>query len=210
MMKHSLLIACLAGTPVAAEPVTWTLDRGHAHIGWEIDHMGLSRTVGRFNTFDGTFMIDEEDPENSRITFWIDAASIDSNHDARDAHLRGTDYFDTETHPRMTFSSTRVEMLTHDRGKLHGELTMRGQTAPVTLDFRMVRDRTYPEFIPGYDQIRVAGFEAKAEVARLDHGMDFIAFLDSPTGFVAHVDIRLDLVLCEGVSAENTPCNWGR
>ena len=210
---HFLKPACLAfctAVPLHAAPSEWTLDLGHAHIGWEIDHMGLSRTVGRFDRFDGTFLIDETAPENSQITFEIDAASINSNHAARDTHLRNADYFDVDTHPKITFTSTRVQMLTPTSGKLHGDLNLRGVTAPVTLDFQMVRDRTYPDFIPNYDEVRVVGFEATGEILRLDHGMDFIAFLDSPTGLSVSVDIHLDLVQCEGMPETNIPCTWGR
>lgn len=204
------LIAPFIAAPALSEPRDWTLDLGHAYVGWEIGHMGLSNTVGQFREYDGTFLIDEENPANSKITFTINSASIDSNHPARDDHLRAADYLDVEAHPRITFTSTEVQMLTLNSGKLHGDLTMLGQTAPVTLDFKMVRDRTYPDFIPNYDQIRVVGFEATAEILRLDHGMDFIAFIDSPTGLSVKADIRFDLVDCEGMPETNTPCTWGR
>ncbi|MEM8848955.1 MAG: YceI family protein [Pseudomonadota bacterium] len=209
-MKSLLLAALTLPSIAIADQREWTLDLGHAHIGWEIGHMGLSNTVGRFERFHGTFLIDEEDPANSAITFEIDVPSIDSNHRARDEHLRSADYFDADAHPTITFASTRIDMLTPTTGKLTGDLTMRGQTAPLTLDFRLVRDRRYPDFIPGYDEIRVVGFEARGEVLRLDHGMDFIAFLDSPTGLVASVDIKLDLVDCAGAPATNVPCTYGR
>ncbi|WP_299704103.1 YceI family protein [uncultured Tateyamaria sp.] len=211
MFRTLPLAAFLLGTmPAGAAPTEWTLDLGHAHIGWEINHMGLSRTVGRFNSYDGTFLIDEENPANSQITFTIDAASIDSNHEARDAHLRHADYLDADNNAQITFISTDILMLTPSGGKLTGDLTMRGQTAPVTLDFTMVRDRVYPDFIPNYDEVRVVGFEATGEILRLDHGMDFIAFLDSPTGLSVDVDLHFDLVQCEGATEDNTPCTWGR
>ena len=211
MIRLPLLTAAvLAATGALAEPKNWTLDLGHAHVGWEIDHMGLSRTVGTFRDFDGTFLIDETAPENSQITFTIDAASVDSNHVGRDTHIRNADYMDVDRFPQMTFTSTGVEMLTPNSGKLHGDLTLRGVTAPLTLDFRMVRDTTYPEFIPNYDQVRVVGFEVTGEVLRLDHGMDFIAFLGSPTGLSVALDIHFDLVDCAGVPETNIPCHWGR
>lgn len=211
MFRTLPLAALLLGAPLAeAAPTEWTLDLGHAHIGWEINHMGLSRTVGRFNSYDGTFMIDEENPANSQITFTIDAASIDSNHAERDGHLRHADYLDVDNNPQITFTSTDILMLTPTSGKLTGDLTMRGQTAPVTLDFTMVRDRSYPDFIPNYDEVRVVGFEATGEILRLDHGMDFIAFLDSPTGLSVDVDLHFDLVQCVGAPESNIPCTWGR
>ena len=66
------LAAALLSSQAMAEPTEWTLDLGHAYLGWEIDHMNMANTVGRFNSFDGTFFIDEENPANSQITFTVD------------------------------------------------------------------------------------------------------------------------------------------
>lgn len=202
--------ALLLTSAAQAEQREWTLDQGHAHVGWEINHMLLSHTVGRFNDFDGTFLIDEEDPTNSQITFTVNAASVDSNHIGRDNHVRNADYLNVNVFPEITFTSTEVEMFTPTSGQLHGDLSMLGVSAPLTLDFEMVRDTTYPDFIPNYDEVRVAGFEVTGSLERLDWGMDFIAFLGSPTGFVVDLDIHFDLVDCEGASDTNIPCNWGR
>lgn len=210
LISAATLAAALAAHAGAAAPREWTLDLGHAHIGWEVDHMGLSRTVGTFRDFDGTFLIDEENPANSQITFTVEAASVDSNHLGRDNHIRNADYLDVAQFPQITFTSTEVEMLTPASGKLHGVLTLHGVNAPLTLDFRMVRDTHYPEFIPNYDEVRVVGFEATGEVLRLDHGMGFIAFLGSPTGLSIDLDLHFDLVDCEGAGDGNVPCNWGR
>ena len=205
----ALILATTAQTALAA-PKEWTLDLGHAYVGWEIDHMGLSRTVGQFRHYDGTFLIDEETPENSQITFRVDAASIDSNHPGRDTHLRNPDYLDVAAHPRIEFTSNEVQMLTPTTGKLHGNLTMLGVAAPLTLDFEMVRDRVFPAFLPNYDELRAVGFEVTGEILRLDHGMDFIPFLDSPTGLAVDLDIHFDLVQCDAAPETNIPCHWGR
>ncbi len=208
--RPALLIAATLAAPLAhAEPREYTLDKGHAHIGWDVYHMGYSRTAGRFNEFDGTFLIDFESPEDSRITFAIDAASIDSNHIGRDNHLRAADYLDVDKHGEITFESTEVTMLTPTTGKLVGDLTLLGITAPIVLDFTMTRDAAYPSFLPNYDERRAIGFEATGELLRLDHRMDFIAFLGSPTGLSVELDLRFDLVDCEGAAPTNVPCNWG-
>ncbi|MEP2718067.1 YceI family protein [Pseudophaeobacter sp.] len=193
-----------------AEPAEWTLDLGHAYVGWQVDHMTLSPTIGQFRDFDGTFLIDEDDPAKSQISFTVQTGSVDSNHPGRDAHLRGADYLSSAIFPEMTFTSTRVQMLTPTSGKLHGDLTLNGTSAPLELDFRMVRDTHYPEFLPNYDEVRVLGFEVEGELFRLDHGIDFIAFLGSPTGLSVDLDIHFDLVDCKGAATTNIPCNWGR
>lgn len=110
----------LSAAPVLADPTEWTLDLGHSYLGWEIDHMNIANTVGRFNDYDGTFLIDEENPANSQITFTVITTSIDSNHTERDGHLRSPDYLNVEAFPEMTFTSTEVQMLTPTSGKLIG------------------------------------------------------------------------------------------
>ena len=216
MLQHvartSILVTALGvalPTPATAAPREWTLDLGHAYVGWEVDHMLLARTRGEFTEYDGTFLIDEEDLANSSATFSIDAASIDSNHPGRDEHVRAADYLDVERHPTIDFASTSIELLTPTSGKMHGELTLRGVTAPITLDFELAEATTYPAFIPDYDEVPVMSFQATGEILRLDHGMDFIAFLGSPTGLSIDLDLRVDLVDCSDVPETNIPCHWG-
>ncbi len=209
-VPFAVTTALLIGSNAAlADRKEWTLDKGHAHIGWDVYHMGLSRTGGRFNSFGGTFMIDEDDFSNSQVSFTVDATSIDSNHIGRDNHLRGEDYLNVSKNPNITFESTKLEMLTPQTGKLYGDLELRGVSAPIVLDFTMVRDMNYPAFLPNYDELRVIGIEATGEILRLDHGMDFIAFLGSPTGLSISLDLRFDLVDCTDAKPTNIPCNWG-
>lgn len=215
MMKTrtTALALALVTSPLFAEPREWTLDLGHAHIGWEIDHMDLARTVGRFDSFTGTFLIDEDDPANSSITVTVDAASVNSNHIGRDNHIRSADYLNVPEFPTVTFTSGDIAMSSETEGKMDGTLTMLGVTAPITLDFTLVADRTYPDFIPNYDEVRTASFEATGTITRTDWGMDFIAFPGSPTGLEIDLDIHVDIVDCTTLPPEaratNVPCNWG-
>lgn len=215
MMKLSIatFATVLAAAPVSSEQREWTLDLGHVHIGWEIDHMDLARTVGRFDSVRGTFLIDEETPANSRISVTVDAASVNSNHIGRDNHIRNADYLNTDVFPVVTFESGSITMRSETQGMMDGTLTMLGITAPMTLDFELVADRSYPDFIPNYDEVRTASFEATGTLTRTDWGIDFIAFPGSPTGLEIDFDIHVDLVDCTTVPNEamatNVPCNWG-
>ena len=213
MILRTTLPLLILAAPALAEPVEWTLDKGHAHIGWEVDHMDLARTVGRFDDFDGTFLIDEENPENSQITITVDAASVNSNHLGRDNHIRTADYLNVPAFPEATFTSGAITMASETEGTMEGTLTMLGVEAPLSLDFTLVSDRAYPDFIPNYDEIRTASFEATGTLDRTAWGMDFIAFPDSPTGIEIDLDIHVDLVDCnsipDGAAETNVPCNWG-
>lgn len=199
--------------PAFGETREWTLDLGHAHIEWEVDHMDLARTAGRFDAFEGTFLIDEDDPANSVITVVVDAASVNSNHIGRDNHVRAADYLNAPAFPTVTFTSGAIMMVSETEGQMAGTLTMLGVDAPITLEFTLKSERNYPDFIPNYDEIRVASFEATGTIDRTAWGMDFIAFPGSPTGLEIDLDIHIDLVDCSSVPAEvaatNVPCNWG-
>lgn len=202
------VLACIS--PAHAEPKKFTLDKGHAYIGFEIDHLGYSRTVGQFRDYDGTFLIDEQKPENSSITFTVKSGSIDTNHDGRDAHLRNADYLNVAQHPEMRFRSTSVTMLTPRSGKLHREFTLLGVTRPMSIDFKMVKDAPFPSYLPNYDGLRAIGFEATGEILRLEHGMNFVGFVGSPTGLVIDLKLNFDLVDCAGAKKTNVPCHYGR
>jgi len=103
----------------------------------------------------------------------------------------------------------KLETLTPETGKLYGDLKLRGVTAPTVLDFNMVSDKNYTSFLPNYDELRVIGIEAEGEILRLKHGMDFIAFLGSPTWLSISLDLRFDLVDRTDAKPTNVPCNWG-
>ena len=151
MLKRSLLVAAtmLAScAPASAEQQPFTLDLGHAYIGWQIDHFGYSDTVGQFRTFDGTFLIDEEAPKNSQIRFVIQAASIDSNHPGRDNHLRAPDFLNVEAFPTIEFVSTAIEMTDDESGIITGDLTFMGVTKPFSMTFRKTADAPFAEFFP--------------------------------------------------------------
>ncbi|MEM8771139.1 MAG: YceI family protein [Pseudomonadota bacterium] len=194
----------------AAQPRPFTLELGHAYIGWEIDHFGYSNTVGQFKSFDGVFEIDEEAPEKSRISFVIDAKSIDSNHPGRDNHLRAADFLDVEAHPTITFVSTTIEMTDSRRGEIIGDLTFEGVTKPFSLTFRVTGDAPFADFLPRYDQRRAVGFEAEGRFDRLSHGLDVLNFPGSPIGQYIDLKMHFDLVEYQGAPENNIPCQYGR
>ncbi|MGY2498839.1 YceI family protein, partial [Klebsiella pneumoniae] len=94
-------------------------------VQFKVGHLGFSELVGRFNTFSGTFSMDDANPAAAKASFEIDAASVDSNHEARDKHLRSPDFLDVKQYPKMTFVSTAYEG-TKEKGVLKGTLTLHG------------------------------------------------------------------------------------
>lgn len=196
--------------PALADPQLFTLDLGHAYIGWEIDHFGYSNTVGQFRTFDGKFLIDEDTPENSEIEFTIQAASIDSNHVGRDNHLRAPDFLNVEQFPTIDFKSTEIAMQGDDAGIVTGDLTFMGITKPFSMHFKVTDDAQFAAFLPRYNERRAVGFEATGTFDRFAHGFGVLDFPGSPIGQNIDLNIHFDLVDCVGAPDDNIPCTYGR
>src|SRR5579862_5637884 len=113
--------------------MAWTVDPAHTVVGFSARHMGLSTVRGRFSNVSGTLETDPRDLTRTTGEIEIDAASIDTGNADRDAHLRSADFLDVEHHPTITFVPKKVELRQGDEFSVTGDLTIRGQTHPVTL-----------------------------------------------------------------------------
>lgn len=169
---NRILIASAAALAVAGAAQadehsgTYAFDNEDAHqfITFEISHLGFSTLYGRFNDFDGEFVFDADNPENSRVEVVIDTASVDSNHGERDKHLRSEDFLYVDEYPEATFRSTRVEVNDDgDEAEVTGDLTLRGVTREVTLDVEL---QGYGEDPWGGYRM---GFDAETELRLSDY-----------------------------------------
>lgn len=142
MKKTGLAAAALLISSMAfAEPAgTYQFDKKGAHqfVMFKISHLGYSWLYGRFNDFNGTFTVDANNPENSKVEATIQTTSVDSNHAERDKHLRSDDFLDVDKYPTATFKSTSIEQTGDDTAKITGDFTLHGVTKPVTLDAKMI------------------------------------------------------------------------
>jgi len=132
-----------AGTALAESYVIDTKGQ-HASINFKVSHLGFSWLTGRFDTFSGTFEFDQEAPEQSQVSVEIDTASVNSNHAARDKHLRSDDFLQVGTHPKATFESTDIEVTGEDTAKITGDFTFLGVTKPVTIDTKFIGEGKDP------------------------------------------------------------------
>jgi polyisoprenoid-binding protein YceI len=112
---------------------TWQVDPSHSSVAFEVKHMMIATVRGHFREFGGTIEA-APDPADSKVSGWVDVASIDTGQPDRDAHLRSPDFFDAERYPRMTFESTRIEPLGGADWRMSGELTVKDVTREVTFD----------------------------------------------------------------------------
>lgn len=166
--------ATIAALAVPAAPAlaadTYAFDKSHTDVVFRIDHLGFSDTIGRFNDADGVIVLDEANPENSRVEVTIQSASLDTNHEERDEHLRGTDFFNVEAHPTISFVSTAVERTGDETATVTGELTLLGVTQTVVLETTLNALKPHP--IPSYEGVMTAGFSGTTTINRSDFGMN--------------------------------------
>jgi polyisoprenoid-binding protein YceI len=176
-------------TPVLStdlpEAGTWSIDDAHSSVGFVVRHLVAAKARGRFGEFSGTITIAER-PEDSSVEVEIAAASVDTGHPDRDAHLRTPDFFDVEQFPTLTFRSTAVRAAGDERYAVDGDLTIHGVTRPVTLDLvygGVVRDPF------GNDK---AIFSAETEVNREDFGLTWNQALETG-GVLLGKNVRIEL-----------------
>jgi polyisoprenoid-binding protein YceI len=151
----------------------YTLDPAHTRIGFVARHAMVTKVRGSFQEFAGTAHLDFQDPTKSSAEVTINVKSITTNQAQRDEHLRTSDFFDAETHPEITFKSTKAEVLGDDTYRLIGDLTIKGVTKPVEIDFEFTGAAKDP-----YGNIRV-GFDGKTVVKRSDWGISWNAALET-------------------------------
>jgi polyisoprenoid-binding protein YceI len=173
--------------PAAIEDLTgeYRLDAAHTRIYFVARHAMITSVRGYFHEFDGTLHLDGKDPAASTAQATIRVASLDTGQEQRDAHLRSPDFFDVESYPDMTFASTGVEVVDEETYRLTGDLTIRDQTRPVTLDVTFNGSAKDP-----YGNLRV-GFEGKGVVNRRDWGLTWNAALETG-GFMVSDRVRIE------------------
>ena len=167
----------------------WELDPAHTTIEFAVKHMMFTTVRGRFTKFSGTVRVDERNPEGSDVDVDIDAASIDTGVADRDTHLRSADFLDVENHPRITFRSTGVKgahAKAGDRFTVTGELDIRGQALPVTLEVTFTGVGMDP-----WGKQR-GGFEARAEIDRREWGLKWNQALEAGGVLVAN-NVKIEI-----------------
>ena len=152
---------------------TYALDAAHSRLGFVARHAMVTKVRGSFNDFTGTGYFDAENPAASHLELTVEATSIDTRNADRDGHLRSNDFFDMATYPEITFVSTAVDVLDEDTFRVTGDLTIKGTTKPVTVDFTFTGAATDP-----WGNLRV-GFEGSATINRKDWGISWNAPLEA-------------------------------
>ena len=162
---------------------TWDLDPVHSSIGFVVRHLMVSKVRGKFTTFEAQ-IVTAPNPLESSATATIDLSSVDTGNEQRDNDLRSTNFFDVQTHPKMTFASTGIRP-DGDHFIVDGDLTIRGVTKPVSLTVEVNGFGPDP-----YGGTR-AGFSAIGEIDRTDFGVSFNAPV--PGGVMVSERIQIEI-----------------
>ncbi len=151
----------------------YTLDASHSRVGFAARHAMVTKVRGAFNEVTGSGFFDSSDPSKSHFEVIIQASSIDTRNADRDAHLRSNDFFDMEKYPEIRYVSTSVEPFDSGTYRVKGDLTLKGVTKPVTIDFEF----TGPAVDP-FGNTRI-GLEGGVTVNRKDWGVNWNTALEA-------------------------------
>ena len=175
---------------------TWQIDSTHSHVEFAVRHLMISTVRGRFGALAGTVELDEQNPAQLKLSVAIDAASIDTREERRDAHLRSADFLETSRFPVIAFDGVGVTGDISDRFQLRGNLTIHGVTQPVTLEVTSEGRGNDPW---GNER---AGYSARTRIRRSDFGLTWNQLLEA--GGVAvgdEIKITIDVELVRQVEA---------
>ncbi|QYX56036.1 YceI family protein [Roseovarius sp. SCSIO 43702] len=153
-----------AGAALAA-PEKYMLDPAHSQVMFTYDHLGFSKTYNAFSGFEGEIMFDAEDPASSSVSVSIPTNKLYTGWEERFQHMMSEDFLGTAEGDMVSFTSTGIEVTGDDTAKIMGDLTINGETKPVTLDAKLNKVAEHP--MNGKETL---GFEATTTIKRSDFG----------------------------------------
>jgi polyisoprenoid-binding protein YceI len=185
------LLATALMFATTAHSDTWKMDKPHSSVGFTVTHLMIAKVHGKFNDFDGTVEFDGEDVENGSVNVTIETASVDTDIERRDNHLRSEDFFHAEEYPVMAFKSKEISKQGDNKYKIIGDLTIKDATKEVALDAE------YHGFIKDLSGSTRAAFSATGKINRGDFGLTWNRALESGGVLVSDevfINIETELV----------------
>lgn len=168
--------------------MTWTVDPAHSAVEFTAKHMMFTTVRGHFNKFEITLNLNEDHIEQSSVEATVDLASISTRDEKRDAHLRSADFFDAETHPQMTFRSTKITPTSKDQFDITGILTIKGVSNEVVFHGRSEGQGKSPW------GSEVRSYSAETTLNRKDWGLNWNVALETGGVLVSdQIKVTLDI-----------------
>jgi polyisoprenoid-binding protein YceI len=177
----------LLGASGAVAQTTWKVDKSHSNVKFAVSHMVVSEVEGSFRMFDGSLVASKADLSDAKVNFSVDVASVNTDNEKRDGHLKSDDFFNAEKFPKMTFVSKSMKPLGGNKYALTGDLTLRDVTKTVTFDV------TYGGQINTGRGVK-AGFKAKTTIDRLTYGLKYAPALETG-GLAVGKDVEITVLL---------------
>lgn len=159
---NTLLVVLILAAGTAFAQNNWSIDKNHSKIAFVVKHMGISEVEGNFKDFDATVVAKSEDFNGAEVSFTAKTASIDTDNERRDNHLKSADFFDAEKNPEITFKGNLEKK--GDKYVLKGNFTMKGVTKPVEFDV------TYGGTMNTGRGMK-SGFKLTGKINRQDYGV---------------------------------------
>jgi polyisoprenoid-binding protein YceI len=190
-MKRFLLLlslTVLSAGFLMAQKSGWTLDKAHSSINFSVRHMVISEVTGNFKDFDVSFASSKDDYSDAAVDASIRVASINTDNERRDGHLKTDDFFNAEKFPQVKFKSTSFEKVGEGKYKINGDLTIRDTTKRVTFD------AVYNGSIKAPWGATISSWKATLSVNRFDYGLKWNKAIDTG-GLIAGETVKITLNL---------------
>jgi polyisoprenoid-binding protein YceI len=192
-MKRFILffaLTILSAGSLMAQKSGWTLDKAHSSIGFSVRHMVISEVTGNFKDFDINFTSSKDDYSDATVDATIKVASINTDNERRDGHLKTDDFFDTKKFQQIKFKSTSFEKVADNKYKITGDLTIRDITKKVTFDV------VYNGTIKAPWGATVSSWKATSSVNRFDYGLKWNKAIETGgliAGDIVTITLNLEL-----------------
>ena len=176
----------------------YQLDQNHSDLGFTAKHMVFTTVRGHFTRYDGWVEVEGDDYSNAKGEFTVEVASIDSNNEKRDEHLRSADFFDAAAFPTLTFRPTAIAPKGAGRYAVTGDLAIRGLARPIELDVRVEGRIARDAF--GKERIAVS---ATGSLNRKDWDLNWNMALETG-GFLVSDEIKIEVEAAFVADAQET------
>lgn len=186
-----VLFLAVGFASLSAQKSGWKLDKAHSGIVFSIRHLVISEVTGNFKDFDIAFSATKDDFTDASVDATLKVASLSTDNERRDGHLKSDDFFNAEKFPEIKFKSTSFEKVGDNKYKIKGDLTIRDVTKEVTFD------ATYNGSIKGMGGSTVTAWKASLAMNRFDYGLKWNRTIESGglvAGDIVNITMNLELV----------------